>query len=437
MNENRTPALANRLRPRALGALTAIAALMVVPSAWAETITVWSGYPELAPFYEHVAEGMREEFPDLTVKVEAIPVREHERRIALGLTSGSSGPVLVELSGAFAQRYIDNGLIRPVPQRIIDFVTDPANFAEVFANDASSGGTLYGMPIFRGQTALYYNTDMFAAAGLTEPPKTMEEYSQYADKLTQRDADGNPLVSGWSLRLSGGGSGISQKFEINLFQFGGRMLGQDEKGNWHAAYANEAGRKALKQYLENVHVLRTVTPEMPADTEAFERGQTAMYIRESSVIGDIAAKAPDLHYATAPLPRGSNVASVNLYFSSPDGAGEDAAWNFALAANEPENLLWLLDNVGWLPNRANVDYSPVVTAKPAFAAFVDLPEGYEFFSAPAIGPTEEISTRFAARLTEAFANASMATDDAAIDAFLAEAAEETNQILQRAGLQSN
>ncbi|CDP49910.1 ABC transporter substrate-binding protein [Paradevosia shaoguanensis] len=402
-------------------------------AASAATLTVWSGYPEMAPFYEHVAEGLKAAHPDLTVKVEAIALREHEKRIALGLTSGSAGPLIIELPGSTASRYIENELLPAAPDDVSAFVKDPANFGQFFIDAVSKDGVVYGVPLFRGQGSLFYNTDMFAAAGLTEPPKTMEEYSQYAEKLTQRDANGNPTVSGWSMRLSGGGQGIAEKFWINLFQYGGNVLVQSADGKWKADYANEAGRKALKQYLENVHTLKTVTPEMPADAEAFERGQTAMFIRESWVIGDIASKAPDLKYATAPLPRGSIALPTNLYVSA---EGDDAklAWEYTQAANSPENLVWLLQNVGWLPNRSGVDYSVVTDKVPAFGAFVNYPEGYEFFTLPAIGPIEEVLTRLAAQLTNAFGNAALAGDDAAIDAFLKTAADETNQILAREDL---
>jgi len=402
-------------------------------AASAQTITVWSGYPEMAPFYEHVAEGLKATHPDLNVKVEAIALREHEKRIALGLTSGSAGPLVIELAGSTASRYIENELLPAAPDDISAFVKDPANFGEFFVDAVSHDGTVYGMPLFRGQGSLFYNTDMFAAAGLTEPPKTMEEYTEYAQKLTQRDANGNPTVSGWSMRLSGGGQGIAEKFWVNLFQYGGNVLVQTADGKWKADYANEAGRKALKQYLDNVFVAKTVTPEMPADAEAFERGQTAMFIRESWVIGDIAAKAPDLHYATAPLPTGSIALPTNLYVSA-EGDDAKAAWDFAQATNSPENLVWLLENVGWLPNRSGVDYSVVTDKVPAFGAFVDYPEGYGFFTLPAIGPIEEVLTRLAAQLTSAFGNASLAGDDAAIDAYLKAAADETNQILAREDL---
>ncbi|MEO1226976.1 MAG: extracellular solute-binding protein [Pseudomonadota bacterium] len=419
--------------------MTLSAALLVgtaigANSAAAETITVWSGFPEMVPFYEHVAASMADDHPDLEVNVEAIALREHERRIALGLTGGGQGTLVIELAGSTAQRYIENDLLPAVPDDVASFVTGDGNFSEFFINTASDGGTVYGVPLFRGQGALFYNTDMFEAAGLSEPPATMADYTTYADQLTQRDSDGNPTVSGWSLRLSGGGQGIAEKFWINLFQFGGAVLEQTDDGMWRAGYANEAGRNALNQYLVNLYTLDTVTPEMPADAEAFEREQTAMFIRESWVIGDIAARAPDLNYATAPLPVGSIALPVNLYVNEADGDGADAAWAFAMAANEPDNLVWLLENVGWLPNRINVDYSSVTEAIPAFSAFVDNPQGFEFFTLPAIGPIEEVLTRLAAQLEQAFADSSLADDPDAIDAFLAAAADETNRILEREGL---
>lgn len=411
-----------------------LAATLLSGPALAQQFTLWSGYPEMAPFYAHVAEGLKAKYPDLKVTVEAIALREHEKRIALGLTSDDGTVKMIELPGSTATRYIENELFPAAPAAVSDFVKDPANFGDFFVNAVSHDGTVYGVPLFRGQGALFYNTDKFKAAGLDSPPRTMEEFTAYATKLTERDASGTPTVSGWSLRLSGGGQGIAEKFWINLFQYGGNLLVQSPDGKWKADYANEAGRAALKQYLDLVFTQKTVTPSMPADAEAFERGQTAMFIRESWVIGDIASKAPDLNYATAPLPKGSIALPSNLYVSQTEGKDAEAAWDFAMAANSPENLIWLLDNVGWLPNRSGVDFSAVLKAHPGLTGFVDLPQDYSFFTLPAIAPVEELLTRLAAQLTRAFDDPSLAGDDAKIDAYLAAAAAETNEILKREDL---
>ncbi|WP_283638713.1 ABC transporter substrate-binding protein [Marinovum algicola] len=402
-------------------------------SAQAQDVVIWGGFPELADFYERVAEGMSDEYPDLNVIVEPIGLRDHEKRVALGLSSGLDDATVLELIGSTANRYIVNDLLPPAPDDIAEFVNDAGNFEPFFRDTATVDGTVYGVPLFRGQGALFYNTDMLAEAGLDGPPTTMEEYDDYAAKLTQRDADGNPTVSGWSLRLSGGGGGIAEKFWINMHQFGGALL-EPVGDKYRAAYANEAGLAALRQYVNAVSGDKTVTIDMPADAAAFQRGQTAMFIRESWVIGDTEKKAPELNYDTALLPRGSIALPVNLYVSGGSDAAQDAAWAFAIEANKPEHLIWLLDNVGWLPNRAGVDYSGVIEAKPQFSAFVDLPEDYDLFTLPSIEPINEILTRFAAVLTEAFADPSLAGDDAAMMALLESAEEETNAILDRAGI---
>ena len=64
-----------------------------------------------------------------------------------------------------------------------------------------------GVPYFNGATALFYNTDMLAEAGLSGPPTTMDQIWDYASSLAKLDADGNVIRSGISLRLSGQGSG--------------------------------------------------------------------------------------------------------------------------------------------------------------------------------------------------------------------------------------
>ena len=399
----------------------------------AQEVVIWGGFPELSEYYERVAESLSDKYPDLNVIVEPIGLRDHEKRVALGLSSGLDEATVLELIGSTANRYIVNDLIQSAPDSVAAFVNNDANFEGFFQETATVNGSVYGVPVFRGQRALFYNTDMLAAVGLEGPPTTMEEYDMYSEKLTQRDADGNPTVSGWSLRLSGGGGGIAEKFWINLHQYGGTLL-EEDGDNYRAGYANEKGLAALKQYVNAVSGAKTVTVDMPADAAAFQREQTAMFIRESWVIGDTAKKAPDLNYKTALLPRGSIALPVNLYVAGGSDEAQAAAWDFAIAANESEHLIWMLDNVGWLPNRSGVDYSAVIEAKPQFGAFVDLPEDYVFFTLPSIEPINEILTRFAAQLVDAYADESLVGNDEAMMEVLKASAEETNAILDRAGI---
>ncbi len=53
------------------------------------------------------------------------------------------------------------------------------------------------LPFMTDTFGMYYNTDMFEAAGLTEPPKTTDDLVDYAKKLTQFNPDGSIKVAGF------------------------------------------------------------------------------------------------------------------------------------------------------------------------------------------------------------------------------------------------
>ena len=66
-----------------------------------------------------------------------------------------------------------------------------------------------------------------------------------------------------------------------------------------------------------------------------------------------------------------------------------------------------------------------------------MPEDYVFFTLPSIEPINEILTRFAAQLVDAYADESLVGNDAAMLEVLKASAEETNKILKRAGILAN
>ena len=79
----------------------------------------------MEPFYRHVADGMKAKFPKLEVSVEAIPLREHEKRVALALASGANNALVIELNASSAARYANNDLLPKAPANVTAFVYEP------------------------------------------------------------------------------------------------------------------------------------------------------------------------------------------------------------------------------------------------------------------------------------------------------------------------
>ncbi|MEJ6771128.1 MAG: hypothetical protein QNK95_16755, partial [Paracoccaceae bacterium] len=123
------------IRSRALK--TAVGLLLAgTVTANAQDVVIWGGFPELTGYYERVAESLSGKYPDLNVIVEPIGLRDHEKRVALGLSSGLDDATILELIGSTANRYIVNDLIQPAPEGVSTFVNDDSNFEAFFQETA-------------------------------------------------------------------------------------------------------------------------------------------------------------------------------------------------------------------------------------------------------------------------------------------------------------
>jgi len=405
------------------------------PEAKPVELNIWGGYPEIDALYAKVGDEYKKLHPNVTVKVLSMPLRDYEKKLAAALPS-DSGPDILHSDLTLMGRFIDAGLMAQAPDAISTYVKGTA-YGPFEVERVSYKGAVYSVPFFKGQSALYYNLDAFKEAGLTAPPKTMDEVIQYAQKLAKKDASGNLVRPGISLRLTGGGSGLAEKFWILMEQSGGSIVVQTKAGKYHNGYNNDAGRKTLQMYVDLVQKYKADDPKLKHDAEAFELGVAAMFFRESWVVGDIAKKAPGLKYATARMPVAAIALPQNLFVPKAS-KNADVAWDFIKFLVNEQHQKQLLDEVGWLPMRRDVDYSEIIKKFPGFNGFMVKDADYRYFSPP-IGLKEfdEIETKLATKLEAAFADPSLKDNPAAVAKAIQAMADETDAILKAANMYGN
>jgi multiple sugar transport system substrate-binding protein len=401
------------------------------------TISIWGGFPEIQPVYEAAAAEYKKLHPNVTVTVLTAALRDFEQKMAATIPADSAGDIL-EANPFAIQKFIVADLLPPVPDDLVQWMTAEGRYNEALVKNNLYNGKYYGVPYLVGRHAIYYNTDMFAAAGLpAEGPKTMDDLRNYAKKLAKYDAAGNLTTSGISLRLSGAGSGIAEKFWMYLYPMGGSLVEQTKSGKWHNNYNNEAGLNTLQWYLDIVYKDKTNNPQITADTAGFSQGVAAMYARESSPIGAIAKNAPNLKYATVPMPKGVRWGDLangeNLYVSK-NSKYPEVAWDFVKFLESDRWLQELLKVSGWLPQRRDADLKEILAGQPAYKAFLFSDPEYKLYVYPTALPEyDEIQTKMATRLTNLYLQPNLATDQAALKKALAEMAQETDDILKREG----
>lgn len=402
--------------------------------AKAETLTIWSGYPEMEKFYKQAAEKFKETHPNVTVEIVSHPLREFEQKLSATIPSNTVADI-IEVSTYANQKFIDAGLMPALSDEALKFAKADGRYSSFALNNNTTNGVIYGLPLFQGRTALFYNTDMFAEAGLTRAPQTFDEMYQYAKVLAKYDEKGNLTRSGHSLRLSGQGSGVAEKFWFTLYPMGATIIEEGKTpGTYHAAYNNDAGRKALQYYIDAVYKDHWDDQLIKHDAEAFELGQTAMFFRESWVIGDIAAKAPGLNYETAPVPkdaRWGRITNVENLYVTKASKNPELAWEFVLSLVDEDNQRWMFENVGWLPCRNDINIADIIERHPQFAAFVYTDPEYEEYGYIPIAAFDEVTTKLAERLVTAFLDSSLNGNSAGIAKTVSDAAAETNEILKR------
>lgn len=145
-----------------------------------------------------------------------------------------------ELSkGAFDAAFILNRFVNPDIANLFEPLDDYQAKDPIPEFDGISAGMrealtfdgkLYAIPFRHATHGLHYNEALLAERGLDGPPKTFEEFIEYAEKLTYKQADGTQ-VHGFVL----GGQGPANVLDV-VRALGGDFITPDFK-----VVANEAG----------------------------------------------------------------------------------------------------------------------------------------------------------------------------------------------------
>jgi multiple sugar transport system substrate-binding protein len=417
----------------AAGGSTAPSAVANACGDAAVTLNIWGGYPELDAVYKKAGEAYTALHPNVAFTIFSTDLRGFEQKLTTALPSNTAGDVVVRTSN-FLARFIDQGLLAPVPDDLQAFIKEAGHFSTEAITDASYKDKIVGTPLFSSGTALYYNKDMFTEAGLSGPPTTMDQIWEYAKKLAKVDGSGNVTRSGISLRLSGQGSGVAEKFWILLLQYGHGLIKETSPGKWAADYNGPEGAKLLQIYVDALRD-KIDSHNIDHDAKAFETKVTAMFAREPWVVADIATNAPDLvgKYGSVSLPVADLGANEAMFVpaAAPNAA---CSWDFIKFMTDPEQQLSIPTISGWLPVRKDMDLTAFLAANPGYEGFFTKPAGMTTSLTPPLAEFDELETKLATHLVDAYADyANLAGQPDKIQALLNTWAAETNQILAAGG----
>jgi len=397
-------------------------------------ISFWVSDPGYMEAIDAAKRDYMDAHPDVKIEALMYTGRAILEKIAMALPVGRGGDIL-DVTPYEIAPYIDKGYIMELPPRAREY-TNKHIFPEYQDGGVYKGG-LYGFAIVNESKALFWNRVLFAEAGLNRPPENWEELIAYSQKIAKRDAGGNLIRSGVSLRLTGGGYGVAEKWWAFLLQAGGTVMEKTPSGKYHNGYNNQTGWDALRLYIDLLYKYKVDGYLVAHDVDAFKTQNTGMFDRESWVIGEMEKGAPDVSYGTAPLigykQRGTASAARVLCVPK-STANPDTVWDFVMFLARPEyQELWMRKG-GWSAVSDTVNFEEIFQEVPQWRAFYEYPEGYKVWLYPNEKVTFEIYTKLAQRLVEAFRNQNLVDNPEGLKKVISTAAEETDRILKKAGI---
>lgn len=219
-------------------------------------------------------------------------------------------------------------------------------FPIVFNDLRNSNKKFVGLPTGIDGLALYWNEDIFKAAGFANPPATWQELSEIAAKLTVKGPDGNIRTAGVALGTASNVDHYSDILGVMILQNGGDIKNPTDQ---RSADSLEYFTKFAKS--EN----RVWDETQPSSGVSFIGGNLAMYFAPSWRAAEIKEANPTLNFKIAPLPQlDENKITWASYWAlgvSSKSTNQEAAWKFIKYLQEDQTLIKFYTESAKTPKR--------------------------------------------------------------------------------------
>lgn len=311
-------------------------------------------------------------------EVEGLSVMDKQKIIVA--LSGSDAPDVVEVSNQDILSYANSGLVESVSDLAKE---DGYDLESIYSKQALESNSVeeqvYGVPFASQIIQMFYNKDILEEIGYSEPPKTMEELYEMAEKATEVDADGNITQLGYPLFPL-----ASARQEL-IYSFGGRWWSEDGKTltpddplildslNMNMKFREKYGVEKVQAFVASANTNRYTENDM------FFAGKQ-LFRFDGPWLATMAADwGPDVNYGVALTPgteatpelQGTSRYETNSLGIPVVANNKEGAWEFAKFFTNSETTKNTLMEIGNLPTTLELYDDPDILAMPNYEVFIE------------------------------------------------------------------
>ena len=370
-------------RTKALAACTAVTAALALTACSSDaatsptqngvtTITFWNSYTASdRPFVEELVRRFNDSQESVVVDMTIQP-NDVLTDTLLPAYGAGQGPTIVTLDASLLPSYVDQGVLQPVDDFYADGRLDVDTLPQASLQATTYDGQQWGVPFGATPTMLYYNKTLFAAAGIDEPPTTMDELA--ADAVALSDAAAG--VFGLAIPDREAPS----VWATLMWSEGGGIVSED---GTHSTFGDPESIETVTRWT-NLMRDQGISPVGLNGVDAdslFGAGKSALLINGPWVSAGFAEAGLD--YGIVPVPAGSATQtavaiSTNVHLSADANEQEKAAaYDFLEFWNSTDSQTFWSVSTGYPPNRSDVD--PAALAENPTAQAFAAPTGSRFY----------------------------------------------------------
>lgn len=322
--------------------------------------------PDFTDYFNTLIESFESENPDITVRWVDVPWGDMQSKILTAVSAGTA-PDVVNLNPDFASQLASKKAWLPLDDRLSP--EEKSLYLDQIWQANTLNGESFGLPWYLTTRVTLYNTALFEAAGITEPPSTYEELAIAAKQIKETTGKYAFFIS----FVPEDAADVLQSF----VQMGVPLV--DEQGN--AAFNTPEG-KAVFQYWTDLYQQELLPREVLTQghrraVELYQAGETAVLAAGAEFLSTIEKNAPDIAAATASAQQitgktaKKNVAVMNLVIPRSTDV-PDAALKFALYVTNDANQLSFAKAANVLPSTTKALSDGYFTEPPSDAQPVTL-----------------------------------------------------------------
>jgi multiple sugar transport system substrate-binding protein len=332
------------------------------------TISFWARDSQAA-FAQKLVDGYNASQDKIKVKLTLVPFQSFPQKFGAAAAADSS-PDVASLDLIAVPYFAENNTLLDITDRAnsLPYIDQ---FDQAHISLSKWNDKFYALPFSAEASVLYYNKDLFKAAGLDpeKPPTTWDEIRAYAKKIT---ALGNGT---YGYYLSGGCAGCNL-FVVSPYLY---AAGSDVLTGGPAATnvdVNASSSVAALSFLNGLAKDGSIPPDAKADTganfySAFSTGKIGMQGGGAFGVNDlIQSKKVDFGVTLLPGPTAGTSGSFSGGDTIVIPAGShhvDEAWDFIKWATGDDAQRHFIADLGITPVRTDIASSYYAAKDPRYA----------------------------------------------------------------------